>query len=256
MPSAYRLQIGGRKSWSALTDRTRTRWCCERTCRASPHSGNCWPAPRRLSPAAYDHQDLPFEKLFEELDPERHLDRSPLFQVLFHLLDFPDGRPAPQGLDEKWPPRLGGRVHCDLEMYLLTQPDQGVRGSVVYNADLFEAATIERLAGHFKTLLAGIVADPDMRIEQLPLLREAERRQLLIEWNDTACDYPRDRCVHQLFEEQANRTPDAVAVVFEERQLTYRELNAKANQLRAICAAWASVPRCWWASASNARWRW
>ena len=186
---------------------------------------------RCLSPEVCDYQDLPLEELVAELHDPPCLDRSPLFQVLFQLLDSPDEPPAPQHLDEGSPPTLDGRMTCDLEMRLWTQPDDGLRGRVVYSTDLFEAATIERLAGHFETLAAGIVADPDARLGQLPLLPEAERRQLLVEWNDTARDYPRERCVHQLFEEQAERTPDAVAVVFEQQQLTYRELNVRANQL-------------------------
>ena len=84
---------------------------------------------------------------------------------------------------------------------------------------------------HFTTLLEGVVADAEQRIGELPLLTASERHQLLVEWNDTATDYPQDRCIHQLFEEQVARTPDAVAVVFEDERLTYRELNARANQL-------------------------
>ena len=131
----------------------------------------------------------------------------------------------------EWLPSPDGRVRFDLEMYLWPQPARGLRGSVVYSTDLFDAATIERLLGHFQTLLAAIVADPDQRVSEVPLLSEAERRQLLVDWNGKACDYPRVKCVHQLFEEQASRTPDAVAVVFQDQQLTYGELNAKANQL-------------------------
>src|SRR5262249_32896907 len=97
--------------------------------------------------------------------------------------------------------------------------------------DLFEAATIERLLGHYRMLLEGIVADPEQRIGELPLLTTAERRQLLVEWNDTATDDPQDQCAHELFEEQVDKTPNAVAVAYEARQLTYRELNAQANRL-------------------------
>ena len=113
----------------------------------------------------------------------------------------------------------------------ITERAEGLHGHWEYATDLFDAATIERMAGHFTTLLEGIVAHPETPIGELPLLTPAERHQLLVEWNDTAVDYPRDRCIHQLFEEQAARTPDAVAVVFEDQQLTYAELNARANQL-------------------------
>ena len=87
------------------------------------------------------------------------------------------------------------------------------------------------MAGHFQTLLEAIVADPDQSIATLPILTEAERHQILVEWNDTAADYPKDKCIHQLFEEQVERTPDAIALEFEDKQITYRELNRKANQL-------------------------
>jgi aspartate racemase len=186
---------------------------------------------RHVSLDAYEHQDLPFEKLVEELNHQRHLDRSPLFQVVFQLLDFPDSRPALQGLDVERLPSLGGRVAFDLEMHLWTQPDHSLRGSVVYSTDLFDTATIQRMVGHFQALLMRIQADPDTKIDRLPLLTEAEGRQILVEWNDTAAEYPRDKCVHELFEEQARRSPDAIAVICEEHRLTYRELNEQANRL-------------------------
>ena len=106
-----------------------------------------------------------------------------------------------------------------------------LQGTLEYSTDLFQPATIERLIGHFQVLLEGIVADPGQRISALPLLTESERQQLLVDWNDTAAEFPRDKCVHELFEAQAERTPDAVAIVFEDQQLTYRELNEQANRL-------------------------
>ena len=128
-------------------------------------------------------------------------------------------------------PSVSDRVRFDLEMHLRMQSEGNLRGTVVYSTDLFDAATIGRLVGHFQRLLEGIVADPDVKIVALPLLTDAERHQLLVEWNNTARDYPADHCVHQLFEEQVERTPDAVAVVFENQELTYGELNARSNQL-------------------------
>nr|WP_308737839.1 non-ribosomal peptide synthetase [Nostoc sp. 'Peltigera membranacea cyanobiont' N6] len=107
----------------------------------------------------------------------------------------------------------------------------GLVGVWEYNTDLFDERTIERMAGHFVTLLEGIVTNPQQQIYQLPLLTEVEQRQLLVEWNNTQVDYSSDKCIHQLFEEQVRRTPDAVAVVFEDRQLTYHQLNCRANQL-------------------------
>ena len=104
---------------------------------------------------------------------------------------------------------VSDRVRFDLEMHLRMQSEGNLRGTVVYSTDLFDAATIDRLVGHFQTLLEGIVADPDQKIVALPLLTDAERHRLLIEWNDTRREYPRDKCVHQLFEEQVARTPDS-----------------------------------------------
>ena len=100
-----------------------------------------------------------------------------------------------------------------------------------YSTDLFEAETINRMLGHFQTLLEGIVAEPEQRLSELPLLTQPERHQLLVEWNDTQADYPQDKCIHQLFEAMVEQTPDAVAVVFEDSVLTYRQLNSQANQL-------------------------
>src|SRR5262249_35311571 len=142
---------------------------------------------RQVSLAAHDHQELPFEKLVEELRPERHVRRSPLVQVLFQLMRFADQDLTLRDLDVSRLPDSGGRARFDLEMHLW-QPaarEDSLRGPVVYSTDLFDAATVERLVGHFLTLLEGIVADADQRISALPLLTEAERRQLLVEWNNT-----------------------------------------------------------------------
>ncbi len=179
---------------------------------------------------AYAHQDVPFEKLVEELKPQRDLSRSPLIQVMFALQNAPGGELALPGLEVTAQALDTATAKFDLTLSLTERPE-GLRGVLEYATDLFDAATIERMAGHFTTLLEGIVAQPETPIGELPLLTPAERHQLLVQWNDTAVDYPRDQCIHQLFEEQVARTPDAVAVVFEDRQLTYAELNARANQL-------------------------
>src|SRR4029453_17879818 len=123
------------------------------------------------------------------------------------------------------------RSPFDLSLFLRERDGRFI-GYFEYSMDLFERETIERMAGHFERLLEGIIADPNQLIATLPILTEAERHQILIEWNDTAADYPKDQCIHQLFEEQVDRTPDAVALEFEDKQqVTYRELNRKANQL-------------------------
>ncbi|HEX2740525.1 MAG TPA: amino acid adenylation domain-containing protein [Rubrobacter sp.] len=185
---------------------------------------------RGVALGAYDHQDLPFEKLVEELQPERDLSRVPFSQVFFALQNVPQEALKLPNLVPEQQKVESGTVKYDLSFFL-SEEEQGLRGRLVYNADLFDDATIERMLGHLQTLLKGIVEDPDRHLSELPLLTEAERHQLLFEWNETATEYPWDRCVHELFEEQAGRTPDAVAVVFEEEQLTYRELNRRANQL-------------------------
>ena len=185
---------------------------------------------RQVSLAAYDYQDLPFEKLVEELQPQRHLSRSPLIQVLFQLLSFSRQDLALPGLELSRMPASSQRVRFDLEMHLWQQP-KNLRGEVVYSTDLFDRATIERMVDHFVTLLVGIVTDADRRLSELPMLTEPERQQLLVEWNDTFVENPRERCVQEVFEEQVERTPASVAVVFEDQQLTYRKLNERANQL-------------------------
>jgi amino acid adenylation domain-containing protein len=185
---------------------------------------------REVALGAYAHQDLPFEKLVEELQPVRDLSRQPIFQVLLALQNVPQETLELPGIKLR---RMGGEhvtAKLDLSLYL-QETEQGLRGQFEYATDLFEGSTIRRLAGHFETMLAGIVADPDGAISALPLLSDAERYQLVTEWNDTAADYPADKCLHELFAEQAGKTPDAVAAVFEDQELTYGELERRSNQL-------------------------
>ena len=184
---------------------------------------------REVALGAYAHQDVPFEKLVEALQPERNLSHSPLFQIMFAVENVPTQLLELSGLAVSPVDIKGGTAKFDLQLSIADE--QAFKAKVQYNTDLFDALTITRLLGHFQTLLEGIVADPDQRISELPMLSEAEKRQLLIEWNDTRTSYPRDKCIHQLFEEQVERTPNATAVVFEDGQLTYRELNKRANQL-------------------------
>jgi amino acid adenylation domain-containing protein len=179
---------------------------------------------------AYAHQDLPFEKLVEELRPERSLSHAPLFQIMFALqsapmpvLELPDLTASLLQIDY-------GVAKFDLTLDLSETP-QGLSGWFEYNTTLFDAATIGRTAEHFRTLLEGIVADPEQHLSDLPLLTEVERHQLLVEWNNTRLEVPQESCMHQLFAAQAGQTPEAVAVVCGEDQLTYRELNRRANQL-------------------------
>jgi amino acid adenylation domain-containing protein len=179
---------------------------------------------------AYVHQDIPFEKLVEELQPERDLSRSPLFQVTFALQNVPRQNMELTGLSLSAMEIDTEAAKFDLSLFMWETAD-GIKGALEYSADLFEAETIVRMIGHFQTLLEGVVENPDQRLSDLQILTEAERKQILIDWNDTSTKYPRNRCIHQLFEEQVEQSPDAVAVVNEDEQLTYRQLNARSNQL-------------------------
>ena len=183
---------------------------------------------REVALGAYEHQDVPFEKLVEELQPERDQSRQPLFQVMFNVQAAPPDEPAAHGLTIT-PRDFGNQTRFDLEFHLWIVPE-GLAGPLIYNTDLFERATIVRMLGHFQTLLQAIAADPDARIGDLPLLTKEELRQAR-EWSQSPSDYERDTWVHDLVEAQVARRPDATAIVFGEHQLTYRELNERANQL-------------------------
>ncbi|MHB8524061.1 MAG: amino acid adenylation domain-containing protein, partial [Limisphaerales bacterium] len=195
-----------------------------------PTFRECLKRVRQVALDAYAHQDVPLEKLVDDLQPQRDLSRSPLFQILFILQNTPLPPLKLEALKLTPIPLDTGTAKFDLTLSLEETGDT-LAGYAEYNTDLFEADTIRRLLGHFQTLLAGIVADPDQRLSRLPLLTDAERHQLLVDWNRTDADYPRDRCLHHLFEHQARLTPDAVAVVCEEQSLTYRQLDHRANRL-------------------------
>ncbi len=185
---------------------------------------------REVALGAYDHQDLPFEKLVEELQQERDLTRTPIFQVFLNMYNFEETTLGLEGVSvtRLQPTKLS--TQFDISLFILEQNDR-TRLTLQYDADLFTSATMTRMLSHFQTLLEGIVANPEQRIADLPILSEGEKHQVLVEWNDTKIDYPKDKCIHHLFEEQAKRTPESVAVIFEDQQLTYRELNNRANQL-------------------------
>jgi amino acid adenylation domain-containing protein len=185
---------------------------------------------RQVTLEAYAHQDLPFDKLVEALQPERDLSRTPLFQVMFALQNAPMERFELPELSLSLMRAESATSRFDLMLSLAEIPN-GLVGEVEYNTDLFDASTITRLVEHFQILLEGIVAELDRRLSDLPLLTPAEEHQLLLEWNDTRIEYPRDKCIHELFQAQVAQTPDAVAVVFEEHHLTYQALNERANQL-------------------------
>jgi amino acid adenylation domain-containing protein len=185
---------------------------------------------RRTALDAFDHQDLPFEKLVEELNPQRDLSRSPLFQVMFVYQDPAAPAMRLHGLTIRQIMLERGNAKFDLGLSVNETPE-GLEESCEYCTDLFDADTIRRFLDHFQVLLEGVVADPRRRLSELPLLTEAEQRQLLVEWNATDTPFSRDACAHQLIEAQVRRTPDAPAVRFGNEQLTYRELNERANRL-------------------------
>ncbi|MDD5275159.1 MAG: amino acid adenylation domain-containing protein [Methylovulum sp.] len=197
---------------------------------------------RRTVLDAQQHQDLPFEQVVELLQPERSRSYNPLFQVWFTLqntakqtLDLPGLTVSLAGDD-------AAVAKFDLALHLQEDGQGRLTGGFEYRTDLFEAATIARLAGHYLTLLQAIVSQPDTRLSQLPLLTAAETRRLVYDWNDTAAEYPKNWYIHQLFEEQAEKTPAAVAAVFEGQTITYAGLNAKANQLAHYLRAKGVVP--------------
>jgi len=185
---------------------------------------------REVALAAYAHQDLPFEKLVEELRPGRDLSRQPIFQVLFTLQDVPREELRASDL-VLWPFEIDQvTAKLDLSVYLCETPE-GLHGVLEYATDLFESPTVARVAGYFVTLLERIIGDADRRLSELSLLNAAERHRLAVECNESAVEYPNEQCLHDLFAAQAARSADAVAVTHEERCLSYGELNVRANQL-------------------------
>jgi amino acid adenylation domain-containing protein/non-ribosomal peptide synthase protein (TIGR01720 family) len=184
---------------------------------------------RETTLKAYEHQDVPFEQVVEALQPQRSLSHSPLFQVMFVLQNAPRSELELPGVTWCELNQQSTTAMFDLTVSM-TETDQGLVGKWEYNTDLFDGSTIERMAAHFQNLCRAIVENPVAAVGELPLLSEAERHQLL-SFNDTASVYPTDKCIHQLFEQQVERTPQSVAVVFENQQLTYEQLNQRANQL-------------------------
>ncbi|MDT7808210.1 MAG: hypothetical protein QOJ70_2023, partial [Acidobacteriota bacterium] len=185
---------------------------------------------REMALEAYAHQDVPFEKLVEELQPERDMSRHPLFQVAFTLQNTPISEPELPGLSMKVMPDEDKASKFDFNL-VLEETAGELKGTLCYSTDLFDGATMSRLNEQLRMLLEAVSVDPSQRLSQLPSLTADERRQLLVEWNDTATEYPKGLCIQDLFERQAAGTPDAVALIFGDERLSYAELNARANQL-------------------------
>ncbi|WP_414542087.1 amino acid adenylation domain-containing protein [Nostoc sp. CCY0012] len=179
---------------------------------------------RKVAIEAYTHQDLPFEKLVEALQPNRDLSYNPLFQVMFVLQN-----PASNSI-WKTEEIATGTAKFDVLLSMM-DTKEGLTGTLEYNTDLFNVETITRMVGHFQTMLESIVGDPYQGISELPILTPAERQMLLVDWNNTQIDYPQEACIHHLFEAQVEKTPDAIALIFANQELTYGELNIRANQL-------------------------
>jgi amino acid adenylation domain-containing protein len=185
---------------------------------------------REVTLGAYEHQDVPFERVVEALHPERSLSRSALFQVLFELHNTDESGANLPGLEVRRVEVETGTAKFDLALDLAAGAE-GLAGGLTYSTDLFEPATIARLAGHLRLLLEQAAADADLRVSRLELVGGEERTRLLEGWNRTAAAYPAERCIHQLFEAQAARTPDAPAVTFGGEWVSYRALDERANRL-------------------------
>jgi non-ribosomal peptide synthetase component F len=185
---------------------------------------------------AYAHQDVPFEKLVEELRPERNLSQNPLFQVMFSLQNAPRQAFELAGLKVSALDLGEAAAKFDISAFLSETPE-GLRGRFEYKTDIFDAETIQQMIAHYEVLLESALAHPGEKVSRLQLLTAKERTQILVEWNATAAKYPRDLCLHQLIERQAAKTPKAIACVVagenaaEDKQLSYGELDSKANQL-------------------------
>jgi len=185
---------------------------------------------RDTSINAYDHQELPFEQMVEALRVERDTSRNPLVQVMLQVIELPE--PSLQGLEGLAVEHVDGRanaVRFDLE-FVFRRQEQGLQVSIAYSTDLFDSERIGRLQGHLTTLLDGVLADPARATYELTVLTAMEAEQL-VRWGQGPSNEVPDLCVHELFEQQVERTPDAIALIFEEQQLTYRELNQRANRL-------------------------
>jgi len=185
---------------------------------------------RDVSLGAYAHQDIPFEMLVEELQPQRDLSHTPLFQVMFVFQNAPVQNIELSDLTIKPIEAESGTAKFDLSI-VLNEAEDGIVVSFEYNTDLFDESTVEKLFHNFDIMLQGIVADPDQVVANLPVLTDQEKQQMLEEWNATEADFPDDKCVHEQFTHLAQLNQGAIAATYEGQQLSYHELNQRANQL-------------------------
>ena len=215
---ALRTDLSGNPSFSALLERV-----------------------REVCLQAYTHQDAPFEKVVEAVQSERSLSHHPLFQVMFQLQNAPTGALALEGLLSRSLPLERSGTKFDLTVEFTETPN-GLHGVIEYNTDLFERATIERLIQHYQHLLEGIIRDANQRISSLPLLGEEELQRLLVTWNATSDKTLPTVCIHQLFEAQVLRHPDAIALTYKDQQLTFAEVDRRANQIAHMLQARGVLP--------------
>ena len=185
---------------------------------------------REVALGAYARQEVPYEKLVEEINPDRDLSRSPLFQVFMALQNAKRGESEIRGLKVSGIGEEMGVAKFDLEL-TLTEEGEGIRGFLGYSQDLYEGETIGRMARHYERVLTEVVRDAEQNICEIELMSEEEKRQLLGGWERAKVNYDRDRPIHQLFEEQVERSLEAVALAYGEEQISYRELNRRANRL-------------------------
>ncbi len=185
---------------------------------------------RKVMLDAYTWQALPFETVVTELAPQRDQSHMPIYQTIINILNVPKRQNSILGLEIDVFFREQALADYDLTMEFSDVGDH-INPSIIYNADLFDISTILRMASHYQNLLTEMLIEPDNALSEIEMLSSNERQQILVEWNNTFEDYPHEKCVHQLFEAQVERTPDSPAVLFGEQQLTYRELNEGANQI-------------------------
>ena len=183
---------------------------------------------RETTLAAYEHQDLPFDKLVEELEPQRELGRNPLTQVMLVMLNMP----AIESPDANWKIIEDDTDSSQLDLTMHVWEENGaLTGAVTYSTDLFQGSTIRRFLNHFEILISAAINQPDRAISELPVMTADEEHQILVDWNQTAEPFPEDATLHSLIETQAQLQPDQLAVIYDDERLTYKELNRRANQL-------------------------
>ncbi|MUL37905.1 non-ribosomal peptide synthetase [Gloeocapsopsis dulcis] len=185
---------------------------------------------REVTLDAYAHQDLPFEMLVEELQPERDLSRNPLYEVMFVLQNTPNSVQEVSGLTLRTLEFDSGTAQLDIFLSM-SESSEGLTGCLEYNTDIFDSTTITQFINNFQTLLENIVANPEQQLSEISLLTASEQEQLLFKFNQTRVDYPQDVTLHQLFEQQVEFTPDSIALISESEEITYRQLNHRVNQL-------------------------